>query len=38
VKKNCDIVAKINLDKEVESLNASAAASIALYQLFGKKS
>jgi 23S rRNA (guanosine2251-2'-O)-methyltransferase len=38
VKKNCDVVAKINLDKEVESLNASAAASIALYQLFGKKS
>ncbi len=37
VKKNCDIVAKINLDQEVESLNASAAASIALYQLFGKK-
>jgi 23S rRNA (guanosine2251-2'-O)-methyltransferase len=37
VKKNCDIVAKINLSKEVESLNASAAASIALYQLFGKK-
>ena len=36
IKKNCDIVAKINLNKEVESLNASTAASIALYQLFGK--
>ncbi len=37
VKKNCDILAKINLNKEVESLNAGAAASIALYQLFGQK-
>lgn len=38
VKKNCDILAKINLDPQVESLNAAVAASIALYQLFGKKS
>jgi len=33
VKKNCDILAKIAIDKDVESLNASAATSIALYEL-----
>lgn len=33
VKKNCDILAKIKIDKGVESLNASVAASIALYEL-----
>jgi 23S rRNA (guanosine2251-2'-O)-methyltransferase len=33
VKKNCDILARIEIDKEVESLNASVAASIALYEL-----
>ncbi len=33
VKKNCDILAKITIDKDVESLNASVAASIALYEL-----
>jgi 23S rRNA (guanosine2251-2'-O)-methyltransferase len=36
VKKNCDILAKINLNPEVESLNASTALAITLYQLFGK--
>jgi len=33
VKKNCDLLAKIEIDKDVESLNASVAASIALYEL-----
>lgn len=33
VKKNCDMLVKINIDKEVESLNASVACSIALYEL-----
>lgn len=37
VKKNCDILAKIEIDKEVESLNASVAASIALYELSQRK-
>ena len=36
VKKNCDILAKIEIDEEVESLNASVAASIALYELLRK--
>ncbi len=35
VKKNCDILCRINIDKDVESLNASVACSIALYQLWG---
>ena len=33
VKKNCDILSRIEIDQEVESLNASVAASIALYEL-----
>jgi len=33
VKKNCDILARIDIDKNVESLNASNAAAIALYEL-----
>jgi len=33
VKKNCDILAKIDIDGKVESLNASVAAAIALYHL-----
>jgi len=33
VKKNCDLLVKIAIDKEVESLNASVATSIALYEL-----
>lgn len=33
VKKNCDFLTKIEIDKEVESLNASVAAAIALYEL-----
>lgn len=33
VKKNCDVLAKINIDKSVESLNASVATSIALYEM-----
>ena len=36
VKKNCDLLAKIEIDKEVESLNASVAAAIALYELTRK--
>ncbi len=36
VKKNCDILAKIPIDEKVESLNASVAASIALYELSKK--
>lgn len=36
VKKNCDLLAKIEIDKEVESLNASVAAAIALYELSRK--
>ena len=36
VKKNCDILTKIEIDQEVESLNASVAASIALYELSKK--
>jgi 23S rRNA (guanosine2251-2'-O)-methyltransferase len=33
VKKNCDILAKIEIDKTVESLNASVAAAVTLYEL-----
>lgn len=36
VKKNCDLLTKINIDKDVESLNASVATSIALYELSKK--
>lgn len=35
VKQNCDILTKIEIDKEVESLNASVATAIAIYQLWG---
>jgi 23S rRNA (guanosine2251-2'-O)-methyltransferase len=33
VKKNCDFLAKIEISKEVESLNASVAAALALYEI-----
>lgn len=33
VKKNCDFLAKINIDSKVESLNASVACAITLYEL-----
>lgn len=33
VKKNCDLLTKINTDKQVESLNASVAAALALYEI-----
>ena len=33
VKKNCDLLTRIEIDGEVESLNASVAAAIALYEL-----
>ena len=33
VKKNCDLLVRIEIDKEVESLNASVAAAIALYEI-----
>lgn len=33
VKKNCDLLTRIEIDTEVESLNASVAAAIALYEL-----
>ncbi len=33
VKQNCDILAKIKINNDVESLNASVAAAIALYEL-----
>jgi len=33
VKKNCDLLAKIEINKQVESLNASVAAAITLYEL-----
>jgi len=33
VKKNCDLLARIEIASEVESLNASVAAAIALYEL-----
>ena len=33
IKKNCDILCKINMKNNVESLNISNAAAIALYQL-----
>ncbi|MBP7709899.1 MAG: 23S rRNA (guanosine(2251)-2'-O)-methyltransferase RlmB [Rickettsiales bacterium] len=33
VKKNCDLLTRIEIDQEVESLNASVAAAIALYEL-----
>lgn len=36
VKKNCDLLVKIPMSSEVESLNASNAAAISLYELFGK--
>jgi tRNA G18 (ribose-2'-O)-methylase SpoU len=36
VKKNCDVLAKIDIGKEVESLNASVAAAITLYELARK--
>ncbi len=34
VKKNCDLLVRIEMDKDVESLNASVAASIALREVF----
>ncbi len=34
IKKNCDALYKINISKDVESLNASVAAAIAIYQLW----
>ena len=33
VKKNCDLLVKIDIDEKVESLNASVATAIALYEL-----
>lgn len=33
IKKNCDFLAKINIDGKVESLNASVACAITLYEL-----
>jgi len=36
VKKNCDLLAKIEINGEVESLNASVAAAITLYELSKK--
>ena len=36
VKKNCDVLLKIDIEGGVESLNASNAASIALYELYKK--
>lgn len=36
VKKNCDILCKIEMEEAVESLNVSVATAIALYQLWGK--
>lgn len=36
VRKNCDILAKIDIDPNVESLNASVATSIALYEISQK--
>lgn len=37
VKRNCDLLAKIEMDSQVESLNASVAASIALYEITRNK-
>ncbi len=34
VKKNCDLLVRIKMDEDVESLNASVAASIALREMF----
>lgn len=36
VKKNCDILCKIEMEEAVESLNVSVATAIALYQLWSK--
>lgn len=36
VKKNCDLITRIEIGEEVESLNASVAAAIALYELTRK--
>jgi 23S rRNA (guanosine2251-2'-O)-methyltransferase len=36
VKKNCDVLVKIEIDMQVESLNASVAAAIALWELTKK--
>lgn len=33
VKKNCDLLLRINIDNKVESLNASVASAIALYEI-----
>lgn len=35
VKKNCDDLYKINMDDNIESLNVSVAAAIAIYQIWG---
>lgn len=35
VKKNCDFLVKIPMNQEVESLNASVACAIAVYEIFG---
>ncbi len=37
VKENCDLLVKININPEVESLNASNAAAITMYELFNTK-
>ena len=33
VKNNCDIIAKINIEKSIESLNVSVALAITLYEI-----
>jgi 23S rRNA (guanosine2251-2'-O)-methyltransferase len=37
VKKNCDLLVKIDIDPRVESLNASVATSITLHELYARK-
>ena len=37
VKKNCDLLVRINTNKEVESLNVSVATAIALNEIYRNK-
>jgi len=37
IRKSCDVFASIKIDKQIDSLNVSAAASIVMWEMFGKK-
>jgi len=37
VQKKLDLISRINMDNDIESLNVSVSAAVAMYQLFIKK-